>query len=207
MKINGVALATTATGILFAWSGIKGWSVLGTLQDVISGKQPAGTTGTSHPITQSGTPAVSSSGTPGSASGSAISSDASQYVGHKYVYGGAPGAAGTGGWDCSSFVNWVVSHDLGLPWPGAGRYTGTTHGPPTGQWAAWFLAKGGGSTTVKAADVQAGDIIVWATHMGIAVSNTQMISAQNPSIGTQVSAIAGDAPGPILVYGRLPTGG
>lgn len=202
-----MAIATTATGVLLAWSGIKGWSVLGTLQDVISGKQPAGTTGPTYPITAAGSPAVSSTGTPSSADGSQISADGTKYVGHKYVYGGAPGANGADPWDCSSFVNWVVSHDLGLPWPGSGRYSGTTHGPPTAQWAAWLLAKGGGSTTVKAADVQAGDIIVWATHMGIAVSNTQMVSAQNPSIGTQVSNIAGDAPGPVLVYGRLPTGG
>lgn len=201
---NGVAAVAGVFGVLLVWSAIKGWSLLGTIQDVVAGKKPAGTTRTGTPISAPAGPAGGSSGTPGAAAtGSQIADRFMQYQGHLYKYGGFPGRAGTDPWDCSSAVNWVVSHDLGLPWPGSGRYDGTSHGPPTGSWAAWLLAHGGGSTTVKRAQVQAGDIIVWAGHMGIATSNTQMISAENPTYGTLVGAIDGGGAGPVLVYGRL----
>ena len=201
MKLPGPALAALTFGTILVWSGIKGWSVLGTIQDVVSGKKPAGTTLPGNPISAPTGPA-SSTAAAGTASSSAVVSDAMQYQGHPYKYGGAPGKDGQGPWDCSSFVNWVVSHDLGLAWPGSGRYDGTTHGPPTGSWAAWFLARGGGSTTVKKADLQAGDIIVWAGHMGIAINGTQMISAETPKNGTLVGGLVGT--GPLLCYGRLP---
>src|SRR6516164_5647733 len=39
-KLNGVALAAIGAGSILTWSGIKGWSVIGTIGDVISGKAP-----------------------------------------------------------------------------------------------------------------------------------------------------------------------
>lgn len=204
MKISGVAIGALSAGVLLAWSGIKGWSVLGTLQDVVSGKQPAGTTGAGTPISGATAP-LSSSGTAAAGTGSgSIVSDAEKYKGHAYLYGGAPGAAGTSPWDCSSFCNWVLSHDLGLPWPGKGRYDGKSHGPTTVLWAAWFRAGSGGTSVVPRSQVQAGDIIVWAAHMGIAISNSQMISAENPKSGTGISNIDGGGSGPLLVCGRMP---
>lgn len=193
MSINGRALAVASTGILFIWSGIKGWSVLATIGDVLTGKKP--NEPVSYPVSIG---SKASSGVTGNASG--IAGIAQQYVGHAYLFGGAPGKDGTQPWDCSSFVNWVCSVKAGLAIPGygPGKYDGSTHGPTTTQWAVWP-----GMTTVKRADVQASDIIVWATHMGIAVSNSQYISAHSPAERTTVTNIPTSGLGPIVRIGRL----
>lgn len=205
MKVNGPALGAVSFGIILAWSGIRGWSVLGTIQDIVAGKTPKGTTGPTHPISAAGGPAVLSGASAlNGPTGNAIADDALRYQGHAYLYGGSPGKDGSSPWDCSSAANWILSHDLHLPWPGSGTYDGSSHGPTTIQWGAWFLAKGGGSSTVTADRVQPGDVIVWSGHMGIAISNTQMLSARNPAEGTGISSIAGGGSGPLICYGRMP---
>lgn len=194
-EVNGRAMAAISIGVLFVWSGLKGWSILGTASDLITGKKPSQTpTPLTVPRDSAG---VSQSF--GSAVGG-IAGVALQYQGHAYSFGGAPGRDGLKPWDCSSFVNWVLSVKLGMAIPGygPGRYDGSTHGPPTGTWAVWS-----GLSRISRADVAAGDIVVWLGHMGIATGNNQMISAQNPKDGTRISAIDGFGNGPILMYGRL----
>lgn len=192
MPINGVALSSVAIGSILVWSGIKGWNLTATIGQVITGKVPSGTE--QYTLTSD----ISSGGTIGTSSG--IANDAQKYVGHGYTFGGAPGKDGKSNWDCSSFANWVIGHDAGRAIPGyaAGKYDGTVHGPPTGSWGVWP-----GLAHIKQSELQAGDLIVWTGHMGIAVSNTQMISALNSSEGTKVTPIAGYGNGPILCYGRL----
>jgi cell wall-associated NlpC family hydrolase len=132
--------------------------------------------------------------------------DAAQYVGSRYTYGGIP-AQGTGHWDCSSFVNWVVGHDCGMAIPGyaAGKYTGSTHGPVVIDWFTWS-----GATTVS--DPAADDIVVWpglgtGGHIGIVVDSSHMISALNTSLGTVQTPIQGYGPGGVAaVYRRLKGG-
>jgi cell wall-associated NlpC family hydrolase len=132
-----------------------------------------------------------------------------KYVGHPYTYGGAPGTDGANGWDCSSFVNWVLGHDLQMTLPGSTRpgYTGTSHGPVVLQYATWSKA-----TTIPASEVEAGDLCVWVGagaggHIGIAQSPTTMISALNPALGTIVTPIAGNGPpGVPLVHRRIGQG-
>lgn len=195
MPLNGRAMTSVCIGTLFVWSGIRGWSLLGTLGDLITGKAPTQTGFT--PLTNPN--ASPSDGTsPVSGSGD-IAGTALQYQGHAYSFGGAPGNDGSRAWDCSSFVNFVVGVKLryAIPGFGAGNYDGSSHGPPTGVWGIWS-----GLSHVSRGDVQAGDIIVWLDHMGIAISNTQMISALNPAQGTRISAIEGYGNGPILCYGR-----
>jgi cell wall-associated NlpC family hydrolase len=202
MAINGVAVAAIGTGIVFAWSGVKGWAVLGTIGDIVSGKQP--NKGFQYPLTNPKDPTLNSSGSAigvGAAVGG-IGGDAQRYIGHIYLFGGAPGKDGRNPWDCSSFVNWVVGHDMGMAIPGMGRgkYDGTSHGPPTGSWGIWP-----GLRRISRADVQEGDIIVWSGHMGIALGNNSMVSATGPNgtPSTVVSPIDGHGNGPILKYGRL----
>jgi cell wall-associated NlpC family hydrolase len=120
------------------------------------------------------------------------------YKGHAYAYGGAPGKNGTDPWDCSSMYNWVIGHDFNHAIPGASNYDGSSHGPPTGSWGIWP-----GLQHIQSNEVQAGDLIVWVGHMGMAISNTQMISALNSNLGTLVTPIAGYGNGPLLCYGRL----
>lgn len=195
MALNGRALAATGAGLLFVWSGIRGWSVLATLGDVLTGKKP--TDSTVYPL-QTVTPAVTVGGVVANTGMVAI---ALSYVGHAYRFGGAPGKNGQNPWDCSSFINYVVGVKAGKAIPGnaPGKYTGTSHGPPTGVWAGWT-----GMDTVKRADVQAGDILLWFGHMGMATGPNTMISALNPKVGTKTQTIdSGVGRGPIVRIGRL----
>jgi cell wall-associated NlpC family hydrolase len=142
-------------------------------------------------------------------SGTAIAGDAGKYIGHPYVFGGHPGIDGLGGWDCSSFVNWVLGHDFGMKLPGSARagYDGTSHGPVVINYASWSGAK-------TVASAEAGDLCIWPglgsrAHIGIAISPSQMVSALNPNLGTIQSGIAGNGPAGVpLVYRRIaPTAG
>lgn len=188
MTINGVALSSVAAGSILLWSGIKGWNVTRTIGEIISGKAP---TGTDENVLTS-----ASSGSAVGFTSSGTANDALQYNGHAYSYGGAPGKDGKSPWDCSSFVNWVIGHDLrrAIPGYGPGQYDGSVHGPPTGSWIAWM-------THINQSDTQAGDLVVSATHMGIVIGPNQMISALNSRLGTKITPINGYFSGPVF-YGR-----
>jgi cell wall-associated NlpC family hydrolase len=193
MPVNGVAVASVAVGSIFVWSGLKGWNVTQTIGEVIKGQLPAGSEVNVLTAPGSG----GSSGGPGTTN-SAVANDALKYVGHGYTYGGAPGPNGTSNWDCSSFVNWVVGHDLKQSIPGYsnGTYNGAAHGPPTGSWGIWPGLK-------HVSTPQAGDIVVWVGHMGICTGPNQMISALNSKMGTLVTPIQGYGNGPLMCYGSL----
>jgi cell wall-associated NlpC family hydrolase len=199
--ISGIALGEIAVGLVLAWSGIENVSITSVIGSFLSGQEPTpGPAVTYATAASDSTPGSDgTTGTPGTTS-SAIANDALKYNGAGYVYGGAP-ANGIGDWDCSSFVNWVIGHDLGGAIPGysAGTYTGTSHGPTTGTWLLW-----GGCTTISsnAADAVAGDLCVWQTHMGVAIGSGQMISAQDEALGTGIANIAGAIPGELLFVRR-----
>lgn len=197
MAGRGIYFSALGAGVLLFWSGLKGWGVISTVQDIITGKAPHGPAVNTpvNALTSQASGAVAYTGA------SSIASDAVQYQGHAYRYGGAPGRDGSAPWDCSSFCNWVISHDLNLPWPGPGQYDGTSHGPPTGVWGPWFIARG---MSVKGgiASAQAGDVVVWAAHMGICTGPNQMVSALDPADGTKVTPIQGYGNGPLLCVGR-----
>ncbi len=182
------AVAAAGVGALVLWSALKGASVSGGFRSLLTGQKPSGAN--VNPI-QGGGPG----GTVSASTDSTIANDALQYQGDGYAWGGAP-ANGPGHWDCSSFVNWVVGHDARMAIPGFrhGSYTGTTHGPTTALWATWP-----GARTIPRSQVQPGDLLIWPMfHMGIAVSNSQMVSALNPSQGTAVTGIDGTAGGPLV---------
>lgn len=194
MAVEGIsapAVIAAGAGALVLWSGLKGASIGGGVRSLLGGKAPSGAN--VNPV--QGGSGASGAGVAG-ASDSAIAGDAMRYLnsGSVYKWGGATPA----GWDCSGFVNWVVGHDLGMAIPGSpsGAYTG--HGPVTMQWAAF-------GTSVPRSQVQAGDLIVWPlVHMGIAVSNTQMINCPGPG-GSPAPVIGGiDGTGlGVVTYRRL----
>lgn len=193
MALDGKALAALGVGTIFVWSGIKGWSVLGSVRDLITGVQPSGSN--VNPLT------VESSGALTTAGHGDLAGIALQYKGHAYKFGGAPGIDGSQPWDCSSYVNFCVGIQMGRAIPGikADKYDGSFHGPPTSMWAVWP-----GLQHISRAEVQASDIIVWTNHMGIAIDGTHMISAENEIDGTVISTIDDQSgSGPLLVYGRL----
>jgi hypothetical protein len=136
--------------------------------------------------------------------GSVIAASALRYVGKGYTYGG--NASAPGDWDCSSFVSYVLGHDLRLALPGGKwgdpGYPPNAHGPVVLDYASWP-----GAITVNAP--VAGDLCVWAGagpngHIGIAVNSSEMVSALNSQQGTVRTPIAGYGPsGVALTYRRL----
>jgi len=130
--------------------------------------------------------------------GAEIASAALRYAGLGYVYGGT--ASRPGDWDCSSFVSYVLGHDLGLQLPGGGTfgdpgYPPASHGPVVLSYAGWK-----GATTLGANEpASAGDMCIWAGagplgHIGIATGATHMISALDTTDGTVHTPIAGYGP-------------
>jgi hypothetical protein len=115
-----------------------------------------------------------------------LADDAQKYVGQGYVWGG--NASQPGQWDCSSFVSYVLGHDQGLPLPGGHwgdpGFPPNAHGPTTGSYLLY-------GTPIDRTAVQAGDLCVWSSHMGIAISNSQLVSARDPQEGTGISSIDG----------------
>lgn len=96
-------------------------------------------------------------------------------LGHLYVFGGAPGRDAQFGWDCSSAVNWCASRDgRRIPGYGAGKYVGSIHGPTTFSWQDWAPHN---LHRIARDHVQRNDIVLWHTHIGIAIDNTKYVSA------------------------------
>jgi peptidoglycan DL-endopeptidase CwlO len=193
MAINGIALGALGIGGVFLYSAYKGKSVLASAQAVISGQSPStvpvNESILSNPASATANDTSSvSTGISGSESGAA--GDATKYVGHAYLYSGAPGLDGKQPWDCSSFANWVYGHDEGLAIPGyaAGTYTGAEHGPAT---TSWFFF---GSEVNGIGNAQPGDAVVWVTHMGIYLGGNNLISALNPQLGTRITTVDNAAP-------------
>lgn len=200
MAINGIALGSIAAGTVFVYAGITGKSVLGSIQAVVRGQAPS-LLADINPISGTGNPnatPVGSGQMNGSASGWSAANDAMKYIGHLYIYGGVPGTNGQGGWDCSSFMNWVLGHDLGMTLPGGVTgYDGSTHGPVASSYQSF-------GTAIPRSSVETGDLVVWSTHIGIALNNTTMLSALNPSLGTAITGIENGGPqGESLVCRRI----
>lgn len=134
-----------------------------------------------------------------------IAGEALKYAGQGYVYGGP--AAHPGDWDCSSFVSYVLGHDLRLKLPGGGSfgdpgYPPHTHGPVVTSYASW-------SGAARVRSPSAGDLCCWAGegvngHIGIAIDGQRMISALDSADGTKVTRIdAVRKPGVPLVFRRV----
>jgi cell wall-associated NlpC family hydrolase len=203
-RINGIALGAVGAGGLFAYAGLKGYSIPQTLQAIITGKKPTVQVQTASIDTPT---ASASPGTVQTVSGtggtSGIVSAAMKYDGtHNYHFGGPPPI---GTVDCSSWVSKVLS-DCGLTIPGGSwavvTKNGTVHGPNTLSYLAWSGAE---TVSHKAAHAQPGDLVVWQTHMGIAIGNGEMISAQDEELGTGTAKIF--IAGEILFVRRVIIGG
>jgi hypothetical protein len=117
-----------------------------------------------------------------------IAADFKRYL-HRVPY--RWGGATPRGWDCSGAVNYVLCHNLGYAIPGfrGGTFTGRTHGPST---LGWFGFPG--MQSIGRTQVRAGDIVLWSSHMGIAVDQTQYISAFDTQLGTVIEPIHGGGP-------------
>ena len=112
-----------------------------------------------------------------SASRTGIVNTALSGAGTPYVWGGkAPG-----GWDCSGFVAWVLAqHGINVT-----SYTGAMM-----------------NQLPRTSAPQPGDVVFTNgySHVGIYLGNGQMISALNPSQGTQVTSVDGGGFMPVDGY-------
>lgn len=204
MPAKGAYLLIAGGGAILLWSGVRGKSWSTVLRDVVSGQNPTKAPNT-NPIQTASSPPAAGAANLTTAGGSqvapsqvaaALVNGALKYIGHAYVYGGAPGPQAQQPWDCSSFMNYDANVVVGLSIPGYGphQWNTNTHGPATG---VWIMNPPAGSKRVASnltpqqAQNQAlpGDILVDPTHMGIAIGNNQMCSALNPAKGTATSAI------------------
>lgn len=106
-------------------------------------------------------------GSSASSSTSGITGTAMSYQGAGYVWGGTTPS----GWDCSGFVQYVYAQN-GIDLPRTAAAQGAA-GTPT-------------------SNPQPGDLVIQngGSHVGIYLGNGQMISALNPSQGTQVHAVS-----------------
>lgn len=141
-------------------------------------------------------------GTIAAGGNAAIAADALKYQGAGYQFGGR--ADEVGHWDCSSFVFYVLAHDMGLSvlggaW-GAPGYPPNAHGPTAVQFKLYGTA---------VATPSAGDIVAWNTHCGIALDANRIIAARTPAEGTGISTISGTSKGinETPVFRRVKIGG
>ena len=117
-----------------------------------------------------------------------VSDYALTLIGTPYRYGGYRQSTG---WDCSWCVNNILGLRFGLLLPEMGEtpYTGKDHGPSAGQYRYWRFAE-----TVELSAVTAGDLLVWKSHVGVALDSMYMLSALDVQYGTTVTPIDGFGP-------------
>jgi cell wall-associated NlpC family hydrolase len=186
-------------GTYLAWFGVHYWGSdtrwpSDPVKAVLQGKPVPPVTGVQSAAGIAAGVGTGSAGTApviGGQTGSAIADDALRYQGEGYVWGGH--ADTPGDWDCSSFVSYVLSHDLGMKLPGGGKYGDPAyppneHGPTTNDYLLF-------GTPVNLGSEQPGDLVVSTVHMGIVTSRGQMISAQDPQAGTGTGSYLSGFPG------------
>lgn len=206
-----VPVAVVGIGVYLAWFGTHYWGTdtkwpSEPVKAVLTGKPlptPSGQTSAADiaaaaNVGGAGGTAAGAAGGAGTTN-SAVANDAMKYVGQGYIYGGP---SQPGRWDCSSFVNYVVGHDLNLPIPGGSWAlvcsNGSSHGPATPSWMLFGKPINYGSE-------QPGDLLVTAEHMGIVIGGGKMISAQDPALGTGVGSYGSGFPGGQPVVRRVTT--
>lgn len=113
-----------------------------------------------------------------------------------YLYGGWK----ITGWDCSGAVGYTLA-GIGirsLPGLPASWYATMPYHPGAAvNYRTW-------DKTWKPDNIIMGDLLVWETHMGIALTSTMMVSALDAEYGTFVSPITGWGPsGETMVVRRL----
>jgi len=186
MNKAATAVGTAGLGLILLWSGVTNAGVLSTAQSLFMGQKPIPGQPQSFPKPSglaSGASLITGNTTPtpgggGNGTGSAIADAAMKYVGYPYVWGGRDPS----GWDCYGFLTYVLHHDMGYNLPN-NTYMGYL------EFLSW-----GQKYQIDESQVQAGDIVIWPTHTGIAINHTEMISAENPSAGTKVATFREGGP-------------
>lgn len=194
----------TLVGAFLTWFGVHYWRSdvkypTDPIKDVLTGKPLPDNSPDDAVLPASVAPATDAVASGVQAVGrGVIAQQALKYQGAGYTWGG--NASSIGEWDCSSFVSKVLGQDCGLALPGGHwgdpGFPPHSHGPTTLQYMLF-------GTGINLNDVEPGDLIVSTEHIGIAISKTQMISAESPQSGTGIASFPGGFPAGPPVYRRV----
>lgn len=173
--VSGPAVAAAAVGGFLVYAGIKDVDLVTGLRDIISGKTPTGRAQTASADFSGGVASAVGAAAFGlaNASGGSLVSEAQKHLGAKYVFG----AVGPSTFDCSGLVVYCLRKTL---YPQCPRFVTQT-------FAVW--ARSQGWTKVGRKDIAAGDVVLKSGHMGIAISNAQMIHAPHTGTVVKIGAI------------------
>lgn len=168
------------------------------LKGVVTSAEAAATATASAGGGISNQPTGPAAGSTGSVTGTEIAAKALKYIGSSYVFGGK--ADRVGNWDCSSFVSFILGHDLGYKLPGGkwgdSGFPPHAHGPTTVQYMMF-------GKPIAASKVEKGDIVVSSEHMGIVVAPHTYMSAKTPVLGTGLGDYTKNFPGGTPVFRRV----
>ena len=104
----------------------------------------------------------------GSSKGVDVISFAKQYLGYKYVAGGASPSTG---FDCSGFTSYVYKNfGVSLSRTSSGQRSN--------------------GVAVDKSNLQAGDIVCFSGHVGLYIGNNQFIHASNPKGGVKINSLS-----------------
>lgn len=104
----------------------------------------------------------------GSSKGADVISFAKQYLGYKYVAGGASPSTG---FDCSGFTSYVYKNfGVSLSRTSSGQRSN--------------------GVAVDKSNLQAGDIVCFSGHVGLYIGNNQFIHASNPKGGVKINSLS-----------------
>lgn len=185
-KLSGTGIVFMISGTVIAISGLRNATIVDTARAMISGKsvptQGSQVAAARGALPQTGeahgkfipkigeTPSAA-----GSELGNRVAAAAVTYVGKvPYVFGGEDPS----GWDCSGFTTWVMVKDCGL-----------TTLPNSFHTTALEFLLWPGAVTIPRAQAAPGDLLCWGSHVGIALSTTDMVDAPNKTDGTLIEPI------------------
>lgn len=172
--ISGLAVAAAGVGAFLVYAGIKDVPTIAGLREVIGGKAPTGRPQKTTTIPgEIGTGIGSAASMAASAVAVPLIAEARKHLGKRYVFG----SVGPNTFDCSGLVVYCLRKVYDPKTP---RFV--TH-----TFAVW--ARSRGWVKVDRANVRAGDIVLKSGHMGIAISNRQMIHAPNARSVVKVADI------------------
>lgn len=184
--VSGLGVTVAALGAYLMYAAVQDVPLLQGARQLIRGEVPTsmrdstpradvpgGFTGGN--VTGNFTAAPNTGPGGGSVIGDRLVDAARRYLGRLYVWGGT--FQGSGGGDCSGLVQRAFT-DAGVP--GCPR--------TSGQIAVWSKLR-----KVSRETVAPGDVLWWAGHVAIAVSNTDMIEAPTRGVPVRIAKIRSGA--------------